>query len=265
MAEHNVSHNGIIYVIPNDELYRKYENREAFIDKSGRLIDSKSKKVIKELEHKGDQRPIIQKNVVLVQPPEEHPIRDAARQAIADEAHKYIHRAIDWTFDVGIPRLWREQIVPLYRRTKEFLTSTELKADAVIAKPKASTDMIAKQPKTGTKMTKEEADTEKRKVLYHWLEMLNSLKKLHDAEEMDIDSALAYLTDPEILNRVNSYLNKNPNLLEMDKYIVLHDLLGRDIYEEQLLVPISASEITTIAKKYGYDPRNDIMVDSDNG
>ena len=52
----------------------KYENGEAFIDKYGRLIDSKSKKVIKELEHKGDRRPVIQRNVVMVQPPEEHPI-----------------------------------------------------------------------------------------------------------------------------------------------------------------------------------------------
>ena len=61
MAKHSVSYNGIIYVIPNDELYRKYESGEASIDKYGRLIDSKSKKVIKELEHMGDQRPIIQK------------------------------------------------------------------------------------------------------------------------------------------------------------------------------------------------------------
>ncbi len=56
MAEHSVSHNGIIYIIPTDNLYRKYENSEAFIDKYGRLIDSKSKKVIKELEHKGALR-----------------------------------------------------------------------------------------------------------------------------------------------------------------------------------------------------------------
>lgn len=37
MAEHSVSHNGIIYIIPTDDLYRKYENSEAFIDKYGRL------------------------------------------------------------------------------------------------------------------------------------------------------------------------------------------------------------------------------------
>ena len=46
MAEHSVSHNGIIYIILTDDLYRKYENSEAFIDKYGRLIDSKSIKVL---------------------------------------------------------------------------------------------------------------------------------------------------------------------------------------------------------------------------
>ena len=265
MAEHNVPYNGIIYIIPNDELYQKYKNSEAFIDKYGRLIDSKSKRVIKELEHKGDQRPVIQKKVVMVQPPEEHPIRDAAKQAAADVAYNYVHTAVDWTFDIGIPRLWHKHIVPFFHRTKEALTSKELKADVVLTKSKASTDIAVKQPKAGTKMTQDEADAEKRKVLYHWLGMLSSLKKLHDAGEMDIDSTLAQLTDPAILERVNGFLSENPNLLETDKYIVLHGLLGRDLYEEQQLIPIRAAEITALAEKYGYDPRNDKMEDNHNG
>lgn len=97
MAEHSVSYNGIIYIIPTDDLYRKYENSEAFIDKYGRLIDSKSKKVIKELEHKGDLRPVVQRKVVIVQPPEEHPVRDAAKQAVDDVLHEHICRAVYWT------------------------------------------------------------------------------------------------------------------------------------------------------------------------
>lgn len=265
MAVHSVSYNGIIYIIPNDELYWKYENSEAFIDKYGRLIDSKSKKVIKELEHKGDRRPVVQRNVVVVQPPEEHPIRDAAKQAVADVAYDSIHRGVDWAFDVGIPCLWHEHIVPFFHRTKEALTSKELKADAVLAKSKASTDVAVKKPKAGIKMTQEEADAEKRKVLYHWLGMLSSLKKLHDAGEMDIDATLAQLTDPAMLERVNALLSENPNLLETDKYIVLHSLLGRDLYEERQLIPIRAAEITTIAESYGYETRNDKTEDNHNG
>lgn len=260
MAEHNVPYNGIIYIIPNDELYQKYKNSEAFIDKYGRLIDLKSKKVIKELEHKGDQRPVIQRKVVMVQPPEEHPIRDAAKQAAADVTYDYVHRAVNWIFDVGIP----EYVLPFFHRTKEALTSKELKADTVLAKSKVSTDVSVKR-KTGTKMTREETDAEKRKVLYHWLGMLSSLKKLHDAGEMDIDSILAQLTDPAMLERVNGFLSENPNLLETDKYIVLHGLLGRDLYEEEQLISIRAAEITAVAKKYGYDPRNNKTEDNHNG
>lgn len=137
--------------------------------------------------------------------------------------------------------------------------------DAILAETQASTDIAVKQQKTGVKMTQEEADAEKRKALYHWLGMLSSLKKLYDAGEMDIDATLAQLTNPAMLERVNALLSENPNLLETDKYIVLHGLLGRDLYEERQLVPIRAAEITTIAAKYGYDARNDKTEDNHNG
>jgi len=176
-----------------------------------------------------------------------------------------VDRAVDIFFYEVLPNVWHEHIVPFYRRTKEALTSKELKADAVLAKSKASTDVAVRQPKAGTKMTQEEADAEKRKALYHWLGMLSSLKKLHEAGEIDIDSTLSQLTDAAMLKRVNGFLSENPNLLETDKYIVLHNLLGRDLYEEQQLVPIRAAEITTIAASYGYEARNDKTEDTHNG
>jgi len=108
-------------------------------------------------------------------------------------------------------------------------------------------------------MTQGEADAEERKVLYHWLGMLSSLKKLHDASESDIGSTLAQLTDPAMLERVNGFLSENPNLLETKKYIMLHSLLGRDLYEEKQLIPIKAAEITMIATSYGYKARPEKM------
>ena len=256
MAEHRVPHNGIIYIIPNDELYRKYETGGAFIDKYGRLIDSNSKRVIKELEHHGDQRPAVQRTVVRVQPPEEHPVRDAVRRAVADELSYQAHRWIDWIFYVGGPNLWHEHIVPFSRRTKEALTTKEVKADTI--RRQAPTNAVATvKPKARTTMTQEEADMEKRKVLYHWLEMLTSLKKLQDAGEIDATSTLAQLTDPATLERVNGFLSENPNLLETDKYIMLHDLLGRDLYKEKQLIPLEAAEITTIAASYGYKAKTE--------
>lgn len=38
MAEHSVSYNGIIYIIPNGGVYWKYENGEVFIDKHRLII-----------------------------------------------------------------------------------------------------------------------------------------------------------------------------------------------------------------------------------
>ena len=108
-------------------------------------------------------------------------------------------------------------------------------------------------------MTREEADAEKRKVLYHWLGMLNSLKKLQDAGEIDAETTLAQLTEPAMLERVNGFLSENQNLLETDKYILLHGLLGRDLYNDKELMPIKASEIKTIAASYGYEDGHEKM------
>ena len=95
------------------------------------------------------------------------------------------------------------------------------------------------------------AEMEKKKVLYHWFEMLVSLKKLHDADEINYDSALAQLTDENILKRVNDMLDENPNILETEKYITLHDMLGRDLYKDKQLIPIRGEEIVTLVEKYG--------------
>ena len=124
--------------------------------------------------------------------------------------------------------------------------------------------MEAKTP-VHTKMTPEEANAEKRKVLYHWLALLSSLKKLHDAGEMDVNLTLAQLTDPAILERVNRLLSENPNLLETDKYIELSGLLGRNLYKEKQLIPIEVSEIESIAKSVGHEAETDDMEDNNDG
>lgn len=271
MAEHRVRKNNIIYIIPDDELFAKWKRDEAFIDDYGRLMNRKPHRVLKELKHYVDNTPMVQqrtsahsvvptRNSSLVK----EYIKDSFRETAVEATEFIVDKAVDAFFYEVLPNVWHKHIVPFYRRTKEALTSKELKADTVLAKSKVSTDVSVK-PKTGTKMTREETDAEKRKVLYHWLGMLSSLKKLHDAGEMDIDSTLAQLTDPAMLERVNGFLSENPNLLETDKYIVLHGLLGRDLYEEEQLISIRAAEITAVAEKYGYDPRNDKMEDNHNG
>ena len=234
-------------------------------------MNRKPHRVLRELKHYVDNSPMVQQRTappaepVRKRSPVKDYLKDSVRDTVMDISEVVIDRAVDAFFYEVLPNVWHEHIVPFYRRTKEALTAKELKADAVLAKSKTSDVATVKPKATGARMTQEEADAEKRKVLYHWLGMLSSLKKLHDAGEMDIDSTLAQLTEPAMLERVNALLNENPNLLETDKYIVLHSLLGRDLYEERQLIPIRAAEITTIAESYGYEARNDKMEDNHNG
>ena len=69
--------------------------------------------------------------------------------------------------------------------------------------------------------------------------------------ELDAESTLAQLTEPMMIERVNALLSENPNLLETDKYILLHSLLGRDLYMEGQLIPIRVAEIKKVAKNNG--------------
>lgn len=264
MAEHKVRKDNIIYIIPDDELFAKWKRDEAFIDEYGRLMNRRPHRVLRELKHYVENAPMVQQRTsmppaspVRKSSPVKEYIKDTVRDTAMETSKIIVDRAADIFFYEVLPNVWHEHIVPFYCRTKEALTSKELKADAVLAKSKISTEVVVKQPKVRTKMAQEEVDAEKRKVLYHWLGMLSSLKKLHDAGEIDIDSTLAQLTEPAMLGRVNALLNENPNLLETDKYIVFQSLLGRNLYEEQQLIPIKAAEITMIAEKYGYDTGND--------
>lgn len=271
MAEHRVRKNNIIYIIPDDGLFRKWKNNEAFIDEYGRLMNRKPHRVLKELKHYVEDAPMVQQRTSVpsaARPRKGSPVmdylKDTVRDKVVEVSDEFIDRAVDKFFYEMLPSVWHEHVVPFYHCTKELLTSKELKVDTVITQKRTSTE-VAADLKTGTKITPEEADVEKRKILYHWLEMLRSLKKLHEAGEINIDSTMAQLTDPAMLERVNRFLSEKPNLLETDKYIVLQSLLGRNLYEEQQLVPIRAVEITTIATKYGYDVKNDKTEDSYNG
>lgn len=263
MAEHRVRKNNIIYIIPDDELFLKWKNDEAFIDEYGRLMNRKPHRVLRELRHYVESPPVVRQRTAV--PPAapakrstqvKEYLMDTARDAAMDVGAVFIDRAVDKFFYEVLPNVWREHIVPFFHRPKVSPASEELKVDAISARSKASVPAVA-EPIT-TRMTREEADAEKRKVLYHWLSMLCSLKKLQDAGEMDVGSTLVKLTDTAMLERVNGLLSENPNLLETDKYIVLHSLLGRDLYDGRQLIPIRAAEITTLAESYRYDVRNDV-------
>lgn len=249
MAEHRIPKNNVIYVIPDDDLFLKYKSGKAFIDDYGRLINSETHRVIKELKHYGDKRPI---NVVNPVPPKkESPLKEHIKEELLYAGEELIDRGVDWLVYKAIPDAWHKHVVPFFNQTKDALMTNDIKAEKIVREiPEREIEVVTKTPKKKT-MTSEEADLEKRKVIYHWLNMLISLKKLHDADEIDFDSVLAQLTDENVLRRVNGLLEENPNILETEKYITLHDLLGRDLYKDKQLIPIRGEEIVTLVEKYG--------------
>lgn len=166
------------------------------------------------------------------------------------EYSKYaIDRVGDVFFYEVIPNVWHKHIVPLWNGAKDVLFSKELKIDQI--KCETEYKVVENQSIFSETMTKEEVDAEKRKLLYHWIGLLSSLTKLRNAGELDVESTLAQLTEPMMIERVNALLGENPNLLETDKYILLHSLLGRDLYMEGQLIPIRAAEIKKVAKNNG--------------
>lgn len=248
MAEHRIRKNGIIYIIPTDELFQKLRKNEAFIDDYGRLVDARTKRVIKELKPIADNQP-----VVVVQPKEEHPIKDAIVDGAVDGIRDAVYKGIDWLVYDEIPYIWQEKVVPGLETLREYKENGgKLKCERILEKKQVNADeTVMAKPRPNMKMTKEEADAEKRKALYHWIGLLDSLTKLHNAGELNITSTLEQLTNSAMLERVNVFLSENPNLLETDKYILLHSLLGRDLYEEGRLLPIEAAEVKKVAASHG--------------
>lgn len=231
----------IIYIIPTDELFIKWKNDEAFIDEYGRLMNRKPHRVLKELKHYVADS-VVQKSCA-------SPIKDLVRDKMVEYSKYVIDRAGDDFFYEVIPTVWHKHIVPLWNGAKDVLFSKELKIDQI--KCETEHKVVENQPILSEIMTKEEVDAEKRKLLYHWIGLLSSLTKLQNAGELDVESTLAQLTEPMMIERVNALLRENPNLLETDKYILLHSLLGRDLYMEGQLIPIRAAEIKKVAKNNG--------------
>ena len=220
-----------------DEWHEKILGFIKELKESGKLTD----RVLKELKHYVADS-VVQKSYA-------SPIKDLVRDKMVEYSKYAIDRAEDVFFYEVIPNVWHKHIVPLWKGAKDVLFSKELKIDQI--KCETEHKVVENQPILSEIMTKEEVDAEKRKLLYHWIGLLSSLTKLQNAGELDVESTLAQLTEPMMIERVNALLSENPNLLETDKYILLHSLLGRDLYMEGRLIPIRATEINMVAKNNG--------------
>lgn len=246
MAKHRVKQNGIFYCIPDDELYSLYRNGEAFIDKYGRLINSKTKRVIKELEQSADERPIY-----VLPPQEDHPIRDAVVSKVTDVVVDTI------VYDV-MPKIWHYKLKPGIKRIyHSVISGKKTKAETIIEKKqpakRVSTAQLVKKPETDkqkkTTMTEEEILIEQKKAIIHYIGLLESLRKLHEAGVIDDENkVLEQLINPAAIESFNKTLSTNPNLLEMTQSFKVTALLGRDLFQNGIYVPIQQEEIKQLVK-----------------
>lgn len=209
MAEHRVRKNDIIYIISNDELFEMWKSHEAFIDDYGRLMNRKTHRVLKELKHYANTPLVQQKTSVSAPTPgrQEMSFGDQAKGVIRENVAEVGREIIGYTVDSVtnkvfyeiIPNWWYGRVMPFFQQKKENRAETKAKTTVVVRKATTNTETATVKPTTNKQLSKEEADVEKRKVLYLWLGMLSSLKKLHDAGEIDEDSTLVQLTDPTML------------------------------------------------------------------
>lgn len=246
MAKHRVKQNGIFYCIPDDELYSLYRNREAFIDKYGRLINSKTKRVIKELEQSADDRPIY-----VLPPQEDHPIRDAVVSKVTDVVVDTI------VYDV-MPKIWSYILEPKIKRIyHSVISGKKTKAETIIEKERpakrVSTAQLVRKTETEkqekSKMTEEEIIAVQKSAITHYIGLLEDLRTLHDAGVIDdVSKTLEQLTNPATIEQFNQALSSNPNLLEMKQHIKVTTLLGRDLFQNGIYVPLQQEEIKLLVK-----------------
>lgn len=246
MAKHRVKQNGIFYCIPDDELYSLYRNGGAFIDKYGRLINSKTKRVIKELEQSADDRPIY-----VLPPQEDHPIRDAVVSKVTDVVVDTI------VYDV-MPKLWHYKLKPGIKRIyHSVISGKKTKAETILEKKqgvkRVSTAQLAKKSETDkqkkTSMTEEEIIAVQKSAITHYIGLLEDLRTLHDAGVIDdVNKTLERLTNPAAIEQFNQALSSNPNLLEMTQHIKVATLLGRNLFQNGIYVPLQQEEIKLLVK-----------------
>lgn len=258
MSIHVVRKNGFKYTFYDDETYNLYMSGEADFDEGQTLRKRRGRgNICNRVKVEPDDRPIVvqKQPIVIQQPPEYHPVRDAVRESLADCLSEVLHMGIDWFVYDEMPYLWNEKIKPGFRQLKENKkNSKKLIIDLVTeerAKQESSTAQLVAKPKSESKtnntMTEDEILDAQRKAVLHYIGLLENLTKLHNAGVIDKENALEQLTNPAAIEQFNQALSSNPNLLEMTKSNEISKLLGRDLFQGGELVPIKAKEIEIIA------------------
>lgn len=198
---------------------------------------SKSHKYLKRLDFFADNPPEAQTELPPPYSSIGSQVKDDVRDCMVEGANIFINLGVDKFFYDVLPN----RIIPKIKEVRYALTNKDIKALSIVK----DSDPVIED--SSTKMTAKEIETEERNAVYHWLAMLKSLKKLQNAGVIDMSETLEKLTDPVMLQKVNSCFDKNPELLETEECVTSLSLLGRELYHREQFVPIQAEEIEAIA------------------
>ena len=237
MAEHKVKKGNLYYIIPSDELFQRYICGELYIDDYSMLKDNKTGRIVGNLKHVEDDAFLSDFNQLYNL--EELKTSDSCMRNMLKEALAVygIYNAIKKTMQ-------------FCNQKREKLLTSEYKSDIILRECKKRKEHSIKRATKNNDISAEEAESELKKLMYYWFKILESMKKLDNANFIDINSVRKLLMDEYLLSDINELLEKNPNQLDNDEILTLNDVFGRDLYIDEKLIPVKMEEVIPIIENY---------------
>lgn len=165
MAKHEIERDGIIYTFPDDESFRMYNQGVAILDRRGRLINSKTKILIKILEHRVATKQVTPTAKQVFVPASN--IDQTLKQEVVDGAKGFARKFIseistegakglaNWFVHEAMPYLVYEKIVPTYKKFKAQFEANQHSLDKALEEQK-ETSTSSKQLKAQSKIKQQD-------------------------------------------------------------------------------------------------------------
>lgn len=246
MAKHIVRNNGFKYIFHDDETYDLYRSGKGYFDarqqfrnrSNGRLCPGKQPFV------EADDRST---PVIPARTPQHPTLGEQLKERLKEEVDNQIEYGIRYALDWAI----YEKAVPFFKKKaipyiKEFYNNATGKADLKvnhIVKPKEISPKTEVQPSNiENKSNDTQTDDARYRVFVHYLGLLKALNDLKETNPDFANQVIDKLCDSATIERVNIYLQNNPQiLLEQEKELSIN--LGRKLMREGVLIPIQVTEL----------------------
>lgn len=257
MSQHEVEKSGIIYIIPDDELFRKYVDNEAFIDSYGQLIDSKTHRVIKKLKHFAHEKATDQSSENC-----DYKSTSGWSDLLLDIVRELWY---DEEIRANLKKLYQLKIKPACHKAWKKITKHPKKKLRQISSKISTANSIITQtsvayqkPSQQNKLTSDEVRIIKNNSIYHWFCILANFEVLRNSDEFDEDEQklmISQLTDLSAIKMVNRFLEENPQLLQT--YMAnLTSVFNRELVQNGNFIPISIDEVRAVVGLLPNEPEN---------